>query len=216
MKLQLDYEVTDKPINWKLSIFGVSFLCFRIICMSVFIEPDGRFHPEIFHTSYIISILLCLSMVFSFRVKPLNMVAFAVFPSVIFSILLHDIPLWLDPSTGDFGVHAVGDLLWWNFLTIHTPIPILALYMFLTRKDTLTWQSYFLGLPFLLTWFIMLDDKQNGTIDGDLYIAIALPIFIVWTLIIIWMTFKDWRAKNPLIAPVLRVKSLKLIKSQKK
>jgi hypothetical protein len=217
MPLKLVYNVTDKQFNWKLTIFGCLFLIFRIICMSVFILPDGNFHPEVFHTSYLISILICMSMIFSFRFKPLNTVAFAVVPSVIFSIFLHDIPLWIDPSSGVFGGdHVVGDLLWWNFLTVHTPIPILAFYMYYTKKETISLHSYFLGLPLLMSWFFILDDKQNGAINGPTYIAIGLPIFILWTLLYVKITYKDWKnGADPLIAKVLEIKSIQFIKKEK-
>lgn len=208
---EFDYTITDKPINWKLTLFGCAFLTFRVICMSVFIQPDGSFHPEVFHTSYIISILICLAMVSSFRFKPLNTVALAVVPSTIFSIFLHDIPLWIDPSSGVFGGNqVVGGLLWWNFLTIHTPIPILAFYMYYTKKETVSLHSYFLGLPLLMTWFFTLDDKKNGAIDGPTYIAIGLPIFILWTLLFTKITYKDMKSgADPLVAKVIEIKKIR-------
>ena len=217
MPIEFDYKVTDKQINWKLTIFGCAFLVFRIICMSVFILDDGRFHPEVFHASYFISILLCLSMVFSFRVKPLNAVAVAVLPSTIFSILLHDIPLWIDPSSGIMGGgHEIGGLLWWNFLTIHTPIPILAFYMYYTKKETISLPAFFIMFPILAAWFFSLDDMENGAIDGPTYIAIGVPILIVWTLVYIKITLPDWKNQDPLIAKVLELKGIRFVKKSAK
>ncbi len=210
MGLKFDYEISEKPINWKISIIGVIYLVLRFIFMAAFIEPDGRFHPEIFHTSYLISIMLGLSMAFSFRVKPLNSTAFLVLPSVIFSLFLHDIPIWIDPS-GWGPEHQIGGLLWWNFLTIHTPIPILAFYMYYTRKETMSFHSIFLMVPIGFAWFFSLDDKQNGIVDGPTYLAIALPIMVVWGSLYIYLT-KDFKNKDPLISPVLKVKSMKWTK----
>ena len=211
MLLDVKYDVTEKPYNWKVSLFGIGFLMFRLICMSAFIQEDGSFHPEVFHTSYLISILLCLSMVFSFRVKPLNGVSFAVLPSVLFSIFLHDIPLWIDPSSGVFGGdQQIGGLLWWNFLTIHTPIPFLAIYMYYTRKETMSLPSIFILLPIFMAWFFALDDMENGAIDGPTYIAIGVPILVVWVLIYLKITYyPGWKDQDPLIAKVLEIKSIK-------
>ena len=213
MALKVDYIITEKQMNWKISLIGIIYLMFRFIFMSAFIEPDGRLHPEVFHTSYLISIMLGLSMVFSFRVKPLNSVAFLVFPSVIFSLFLHDIPIWIDPSTWG-PQHQVGGLLWWNFLTIHTPIPILAAYTYLTRKETLSLHSLFMLVPIGLAWFFALDDKQNGIIDGPSYLALAFPLMVVWG-IIYFLATKDTINKDPIIAPIVKITSIKWIKNAK-
>ncbi|MHA1821711.1 MAG: hypothetical protein ACTSU2_15870 [Promethearchaeota archaeon] len=211
---QFDYEITDKDVNWKLTIFGLFFLCFRIICMTPFRNPDGTFHPEVFHTSYFISILISLSMVFSFRVKILNIIPLAALPSVLFSIFGHDIQFWLHPESVGFGPHHIGDLFWWNFLTIHTPIPILALYFWYTRKETLSIESYYMMLPLFLTWFLFLDDKENGTLNGVAYVRLVLIYILIFSLLFhfIFMRKSKVGRPSPLIARVIRIKHLKLVK----
>ncbi len=217
MGLQLDYEITDKDINWKISIFGTIFLCFRIYFMSVFILEDGSFHPEVFHASYIISIFVCLSMVFSFRVKGLNVVALTILPSIIFTIPFHDIPLLIDPGSSMLGSgHEIGGLLWWNFLTVHTPIPVVAFYTYMTRKETLSIPSVLLMFPIGISWFIFLDDKENGTLDGDTYVLIFIILMAIWGSILIFGILKDTRGKDPLIAPVLEWKKLKWVSKSDK
>jgi hypothetical protein len=209
--LRVDYIISDKPVNWKITIGGIVFLIFRMWFMTGLIEPDGRFHPEIFHTSYLISIFMCLAMVFSFKVKPLNVVPIAVLPSVLFSIILHDIPLWINPGGGMFPGAQIGDLLWWNFLTIHTPIPFLAAYMYATRKETLSVHSYFIMFPIFFFWFMFLDDKVNGAVDGPTYFAIGLPILFIWTYIYWKVVCRDIPPGDPLIARPVTIKSIKWV-----
>ncbi|MHA1341818.1 MAG: hypothetical protein ACTSRZ_18335 [Promethearchaeota archaeon] len=211
---QFDYEISNENFNPKMTIFGVFFLCFRIMCMTPFINEDGSFHPEVFHASYIISIFICLSIIFNFRVKPLNIIPVAALPSVIFSIFMHDIPILIDPSSAGLGEHVIGDILWWNFLTIHTPIPILAVYFFFTRKETLSIESYFIFLPVFLTWFFLLDDKQNGTLNGSAYVNLVLGYIVFFTILYVFVFMRKSKVGRPapLIAPLIKLKSLKLKK----
>ncbi|MBD3353677.1 MAG: hypothetical protein GF364_19490 [Candidatus Lokiarchaeota archaeon] len=96
-------------------------------------------------------------------------------------------------------------------MTIHTPIPFIAGYMLLTRKHTLSIPAIFMILPFGLTWLFALDDLQNGTLNGPAYLAAALPMITLWTLIYVFVIMKRFKNVDPLIGPVIKLKSLKLI-----
>lgn len=94
-------------------------------------------------------------------------------------------------------------------MTIHTPIPFLAAYMILTRKHTLSIPAIFMVLPFGLTWLLFLDDLQNGTLNGPAYLAAALPMVAIWTFLYV-LVMRPFKGGDPIVAPVLEIKSLKL------
>jgi hypothetical protein len=83
--------------------------------------------------------------------------------------------------------------------------------MYLTRKETMSLHSILLLLPIGLAWFFSLDDKQNGIVDGPTYLAIALPLMVVWGIIYFFAT-KDTIKKDPIIASILTIKSIKWVK----
>jgi hypothetical protein len=213
--LRIIYETTDEDFNWKISITGIIFMVLRFWFMTAFFtEVDGELYvfPELLHTSFWISNLMCLAMVFSFRVKPLNVVALAILPTVVVTIFVHDIPLLTNPESTIWGSFTVGSTFWFNSLTIHIPVPFIALYMFITRKETISRPAFILMMPVVLGWFWFLDDKENGTaFSGDMYLIIAAVLVVVWTSFYLFIICYDVKNVDPLIAKVVHLKKIEWI-----
>lgn len=210
--LRIKYETTDENFNWKISTFGLIFIVLRFWFTTAFFkEIDGMLylHSEVYHTSFWISNLICLAMIFSFRVKPLNAVALGVLPSVFVTLFVHDIPLLTHPEATIWGSFAIGSLFWWQVLTIHTPIPFIALYMFITRKETLSRPALMIMVPVVMGWFFFLDDKENGTaVSGPMYILAAFAMLFIWATFCIFVLMYDVKNVDPLIAKVVHLKGI--------
>ena len=212
MGFKLEYEESDEKINWKMTIFGIVFLIVRFFLMRQFIEDDGSFHPEVFHASYFISILTALALVLNFRVKVLNVIPVSLFPSFIFTIVMRDLPILFAPQLPNIYF----DLWWWNNLTLHFPLLFVSIYIFYTKKYTISRASYIIIVPILLTWGYCLDDLKNGTLDGMAYLIIGHIILVFWTLFYYKFLMKGVDEKDPLIAPMLKVTSFKWVSKEKR
>lgn len=211
-------EASD-AINIPIMIVGFVYFLIRVICMRAFILSEdtaeslwvegeyerrfnGWFSPVIHHTSYYISLLMALAMIFSFRVKVLNIVSVAMLPSIIVTVPFKDIPILLHPEK-----HGTkrGSLYWWNYATIHIPMIFIAIYMFITMDYTLSILAYWMAIAIVIGLFLALDDKDNGVLSGAKYIKVALAMLVVWSLIthLLIFPFMDG-SSDPLIAPVIR------------
>ena len=139
---------------------------------------------EVMHTSYFISICMCLAMVCSFRVKLFNTTAIALFLVCFFSFPTWDIPNWINDP--------IGSMLWWNAVTIHTPILIIAIYMISARKVLISKECFFISIFLLAGWFFTVDDKQNGTVfSGTNYIIVAGIALVIWSIFSWFTILKD-------------------------
>ena len=85
--------------------------------------------------------------------------------------------------------------------------------MYFTRKETLSIESYYVILPFFLSWFFFLDDKQNGTLNGPAYSRLVLGYLMIFSVyyIFVLMNKNKIHVKEPLIGNLIRLKSLKII-----
>jgi hypothetical protein len=207
MGFEIIFEKTEKTINWKLTIFGLFFLILRIFLYNAYQldpgNPLSAYDPEVFHTSYFISICMCLALICSFRVKLFNTIAIVVFPAVIFSFPLWDIP------------HIISDplfsLQWWNALTIHSPILIIGLYMIMSRKVLISKETFFIGMVMIMGWYFAVDNKINATpISGILYPIIAGTVLVIWLLICWFFILRDVpKGVDPMLAPIIKTKGFK-------
>jgi hypothetical protein len=170
---------------------------------------QAYFVAEIMHTSYWISLLMALSMIFSFRFKPLNVIALGILPSVFVTIFEHDIPLLMNPDNTPWGSFPMFGLFWWCVLTTHIPIPFIAAYLVITRKETLSKPAFLLNIPVIMGWFFFLDDKENGTaISGDTYILAAFALLIIWGAFYLFIICWDVKNVDPLVAKVVHLKGI--------
>ena len=210
MAYQLDYEVSDKKINWLTTALGVAYLGYRFYVTQCFVEPDGRYHPDAFHISYFVAILFGLALVCSFRVKPLNIVIVGIMPSVLVSFTLVDVPLIIDPV--QFG-YFFGHLRWWNHLLLHWPVFVAGLYIMLTCHERLSKESIWIMTFVIMGWFLLLDNKDNGIIDGSTYTLIAIPLILSWSWLVYFLFLRKVKGKDPLIAPTIKIRRFRLVKT---
>lgn len=209
MAFELIYEKSSKPINWKLSIFGLIYLITRFyLFRSYEIPQEGMqsfFEAEILHTSYYISICMGLAMLCSFRVKIFNILPVLVFPVILFSLPSWDIPhlTTIDP---------VFSLRWWNALTIHIPILFLGPFMISARKVLLSKTAFCLTTVMIIGWFLTIDDKVNTTpFTGMTYILVAGGMFLLWASICWFVILKNSpNDEDPITAPLISIKGFKL------
>jgi hypothetical protein len=203
MAFEIVFEKSNKPVNWPLVIFGLIFLTIRLYLLNTFkiITSTGEpgYANEVMHTSYFISLCMCLAMILSFRVKLFNTMSIVLFLVCFFSFPTWDIPHWFsDP---------VGSMAWWNAITIHTPILIIAIYMVTARKVLISKESFFIGILTFAAWFFTVDDKKNGTVfEGSTYVLVAGIVLVVWTLLCWFTILKDCpKDADPFIAPNIRI-----------
>jgi hypothetical protein len=203
MGFEFTFEKLEKPINWPLVIFGLVFLTIRLYLLNTFtmVSATGElgYTNEVMHTSYFISICMCLAMICSFRVKLFNTMAIVLFLVCFFSFPTWDIPNWINDP--------IGSMEWWNAITIHTPILILAIYMIMARKVLISKETFFIGIAVFAAWFFTVDDKQNGTVfSGTIYVIVAGIALVVWTIICWFLILKDCpKGEDPMIAPNIRL-----------
>lgn len=227
MGLQIDTQVQSYPINWKVTIFGFLFFAWRAFAMNslkiatlyvdaatftgndaLIFEPYVLFMPDVLHSSYLISLCLCISMIFSFRVKLFNSIPVLVLPSILITIPFKDIPILIQ------GPEVVGWLYWCNYLTIHIPVLFFGLFMLLMRKQYITKTSYMMGFFFLLIWFFAIDNKVNGVLDIGLYIIVGLIVAIIWLTICLKVLLRDCDSTgDPLFGPVVTIQHISWVKA---
>jgi len=142
-------------------------------------------------------------MIFSFRIKILNAIPVFALLSIIITIPLKDIPFLLNPNTST--------MLWLNYATLHIPVLIMGIYMLLGRKVYLSKMAYWIAFIMCQSWFWVIDDKENGVLNGWNYVGVALVMFIFWTYVCFRWIFTDIpQDSDPMIAPVIRVKKVRI------
>ncbi|MHA1819971.1 MAG: hypothetical protein ACTSU2_12865 [Promethearchaeota archaeon] len=217
MGLMITLVETSKDYDPVLMIIGIALLAIRAICMRAFkltpktasyllngeeYDPkfNGWFNPIIFHVSFYISIFFSLSLIFSFRVKVFNAISVVFFPSLLFSVPGRDIQVLF--HTDKFGAKKFS-LFWWNSLTIHIPMLIIGIYMLIFRAYYITQFSFWVAFIIVLFFFLSLDNKDNGVVNGKKYIELGLIVMVIWTIICEIFVFPSIPSNvDSLIAPV--------------
>jgi hypothetical protein len=216
--MALIISTSDAVMNIPLMIAGFILLIIRVITMRGFIlsektagsigienEYDHRFNgwfsPVVMHGSYFVSMIFCFAMILSFRVKVLNAITIALFPSLFISIPLKDMKIILHPEKYNTKKFS---LFWWNYITVHTPMAIIGIYMFITKEFTLSKPAFYIALVMIIIIFVTLDDKDNGVLKGMAYIKAGLVVLIIWLIIAETLIFPGIpQDADPLIAPIL-------------
>jgi hypothetical protein len=95
-------------------------------------------------------------------------------------------------------------LFWLNYITLHIPMAILGIYMFITKEYSISKPAFYIAFVIILFLFLFLDNKDNGVLKGMQYIKVALVFLIIWILIAEFFIFPGISLDvDPLIAPVL-------------
>jgi hypothetical protein len=177
---RIKVRVVEEALNPWITGFGVFFFIVRAYCMNWLKLEDGAYYGDISHASYLVSLLVALAMVCSFKNTYLNTVSLAILPSVLITIPLHDVPRLLNP---EFFL----TVRWWNSLTIHTSVLIVGIYVFANRKHLVNRTSMLLVFLTIIGYFLAFDNKDNGVLDSWLYIGVGLGVGIAWFLLLeIW------------------------------
>jgi hypothetical protein len=216
-------EATDAAYSPVLMIIGFLLLASRLITMRAFIlspqtakslniegEYDKRFngwfHPTVEHASFYVAILFSLAFIFSFRVMILNTISIALFPSILISVPGRDIPILLHPEK--YGTHK-GSLYWWGYWTIHIPMAIMGIWMFIMHEYLISPMAFVLATIIAIMIFLCLDNKENGVLDGKTYMKVGVIILFIWYVIVFTLLFPLWNLPvmaDPMIAPVYQIR----------
>ena len=164
---------TKKEQSLIMIILGTILLILRFFSF-LFKRKVNYFETEICHVSYILSFFAGFSLLCSFRQIVLNSFIYIFIPSFFFSIPLNDFP----------NIKIEKDLIELiNIYTLHIPTAIISIWIFLNRKDLVSIEGIFNSFIFICLYFLIIDDKKNGTIEGIKYILLTGVIIFSWLFI---------------------------------
>lgn len=218
--MHLDCRPSTRPVNWAMTLLGISYFIYRLICMQAFIvvpetpfaamllpesvHLQGYFHPTVMHVSYITAILNSLALIANLRFRVLNAVSVVVLPTVLITIPFKDIAILLGPAAAGYPGNAIGSLFWANYLALHWPVLALGIYMLLTRRYTLSRSAIAITTVLLTAWFLFMDDWVNEVLNGAAYAMLVIPALYTWSAAIALSTVKRrTRDEDPLFAPLI-------------
>jgi hypothetical protein len=186
----------DRQISWPVVVLGCFFFILRVITMNGLIMPDGSFHPRVFHTSNFVHLCFCFALIGSLRYKLFNAVPLTAMPTMLISMILQDFPIVMfsDVNTLYKLYYGLG----------HLPAFLLCFYLIYTRKYLLSKESYILGLLLSGLWFLFIDDKINGSLDGWTFFFIGTFAHIIWGLLVLWRMPKE-RVGDIWVAPIISI-----------
>lgn len=230
--MELVCQPSQQRINWTMTLLGICYFLYRLICMRAFIvvpetplaalilpesvHLQGYFHPTVMHVSYIAALLNSLALIANLRFRVLNAVSVIILPTVLITLPFKDIAILLGPAAAGYPGNEIGSLFWANYLALHWPVLVLGIYMLLTRRFTLSRSAIAIATVLITGWFLLMDDWVNEVINGTAYAMLTIPALYSWTIGITLATVKR-RSKDedPLFAPLLEhPQGFKLIKEK--
>ena len=133
---------------------------------------DGFFDPETSHISYFLSFISCFALICSFRQPALNSAPFLLFPSYFITLPGWDLP-WIIKGIN-------GEITTWQFInamTIHIPCLLMGIWIFINRRELISWESVkaaaCFGLPYS-SWSIT--KRTMSEINGWAYTILVIGV----------------------------------------
>jgi hypothetical protein len=186
----------QETVDWRIVLIGLTFFIIRLIAMNGLKLADGSFHPRIFHTSNFVHLCFCFALIGSLRYKVFNAVPLTAMPTMLISMLLQDIPAVF--------IYEVNGLYKLYYGLGHLPPFLLCFYLIYTRKYLLSKSSYWFALLLTGLWFLIIDDKINGSLDGWTFFFIGTTAHVIWGLLVHWRMPKN-EIGDKWIAPLIRL-----------
>lgn len=194
---QITIEIKNQEqVNWKIALLGLSFFIIRVIAMNGLKNPDGSFDPRIFHTSNFVHLSFCFALIGSLRYKVFNAIPLTAMPTMLISMIMQDIPIVF--------IYDVNILYKIYYGLGHLPPFLYCFYLIYTRKYLISKASYWFGLLLTGLWFLFIDDKINGSIDGWTFFFIGTAAHIIWGFLVHWRMPKI-EIGDKWIAPLIQI-----------
>lgn len=218
MKVEI---IKNKYINWKLTLLGLVLWWVRTFSMNAFkVSPvDGSsyptladtgiwatwlsveswFHPDAMHVSFFVSFMCMAALIFSLRSKVLNAFSFMLLPSLIVTIPTKEFVIWFsDKYTLFYKL---------NYVTVHLPVLIIGIYVFIHRRILVSKASAWIAGFMMLPWFLLLDNKENGILNGWHFFFVVLVVTVLYAFFMLRFLLNDPdpRSPDPLFAPLFKV-----------
>ena len=203
MTLTLEIEMKEnESVNWNYVILGFIYFTIRLIAFNGMILDGGNFHPRIFHTSNLCNLTFCFALMGGLRYKVFNSIPLSAMPTMLISIMLQDIPaVFFSDQIPLYKLY---------YATVHVPVFITLFYFILARKYLISKESMIMGLFISGLWFLFIDDKENGSLDGWTFFFVGITAHIIWALLFIRKLPNEIEG-DAWVAPVFHVKSIKNI-----
>lgn len=206
MKIQIEYELSEKTYNTRLIIIGMVLFVFRLLAIQSYYEIDGRVNPDMLHTSKLISILTFISLICCFRYKILNAIPMVGYPMIIVAFIADDFHNLTHPFSSGF-------FLWLDAVTNHFMVILIGCYILMTLKNSISAKSLMIAIGIVISWFLCVDDHINGHLDGITYVLLCLVVFVAWDVLLFRRLSRfpsEIKEQDIFIAPIIQHLKIKI------
>lgn len=200
--LMFKIDKRDETYSPRMMVAGVILLFIRLRSYIEWRTEDGFFDPETSHISYFLSFISCFALICSFRQPALNSAPFLLFPSYFITLPGWDLP-WIIKGIN-------GEITTWQFInamTIHIPCLLMGIWIFINRRELISWESVKAAACFGLPYFFMVDNKTNDVgINGWAYTILVIGVAFIWLYVIKKKVLRETNMENPWLAHFVGLK----------